>query len=216
MIGRFDVSMRKRSKRGRTPEEIIIDRFLTLYLLKHARIGIGDTKLHKLNYLAQFKMTQQGYRGFNYNFIKNNWGPWSTDLVKDIEELRRKKIITPYNHKVTSYGNQILQNFNQILERNQKVVSKIEQVNDNYARIERNKLVDYVHGMRNPDKPNLTIHETKTGWYILKKNLEGYEFDITEEEIASLEIYFEPENFRSLEESLKGARYEPAIKFCDL
>ncbi len=216
MIGRFDVSVRKRSKRGRTPKEIIIDRFLTLYLLKHARIGIGDTKLHKLNYLAQLAMTRQGHRGFNYNFIKNKYGPWSTDLVKDIDKLRINKIITPYKHKTTFYGNIILQNFNQILERNQQVVKKIEQVNDTYARIERNKLVDFVHGMRNPDKPNLTIHETRTGWYILKKNIEGREFDITEEEIASLEIYFEPENFRSLEESLERARYEPAVKLSDL
>ena len=159
--GRFEMSARK-AKRGRTPEEVIIDRFLTLYLLHNSPVGQGNTKLHKLSFLSQLKMTQQRDKGTNYDFIKLPKGPWSPDLKKDIEDMQGKDIITGYNHKPTHYGTEIIRAFEKLVSRNDEILAKIRAVNEEFALYDRNELVDYVHRMRNPDKPNLTIHETKT------------------------------------------------------
>lgn len=215
--GRFDLRVKK-AKRGRTPKEIITDRFLTLYLLHDSPIGQGNTKLQKLSFLSQLKMSQQRDKGTNYNFIKLPKGPWSPDLKDDIEDMVYKKIITGYNHEPTQYGLEILGSFDEIGSRNDEILGKIRAVNEKYALYDRDELVDLVHKMRNPDKPNLTIHETNDRWYVLKRPTSrnsSREFMITEGELASLELLFEPDNYNSVLESLRDLSEMPAERFSE-
>ncbi len=208
----------KKAKRGRTPKEIITDRFLTLYLLHDSPIGQGNIKLQKLSFLSQLKMTQQRNKGTNYNFIKLPKGPWSPDLKDDIEDMVRKIIITGYNHEPTQYGLEILRGFDEIRSRNDEILGKIRAVNKKYALYDRDKLVDHVHTMRNPDKPNLTINETNARWYVLKRpksRNSSKEFIITEGELASLELLFEPDNYYSVLESLGDLSETPVERFSE-
>jgi len=215
MTGRFRMRVRG-SRRGRTPEEVLIDRFLLLYLLNQVPEGIGDTALQKLGYLSQFEMHKQGHKGFNYTFIKLPYGPYSEDLSRDVEDLQAKRIITGFKHKPTMKGCNILNNFNHLIDQNITLTDKIKRVNISYSRYDRDTLVDIVHKMCNPNNPRYTIHETRQGSYILKRPLmwdEKLEFKVTESDIASLELYFEPSDYSSVVESMQEAQEKPAIKY---
>lgn len=204
----FEMYVRS-SRRGRTLEEVMTDKILLLYLLNDANRRIGVTKVHKLTFLSERDMKLQGEKGFNFNFIKLEWGPYSSDLKKDIQELEKTGLIYSSSHMPTVQGQLILENFQQILERNQSFLSKIQNVNKKYAHVERNRLVKIVHGMINPERPWMTIHDTPHQNYILKRLKIAYEnkaFHLTESEIASLEIYFEPTLFNSLKSALEEAK----------
>jgi uncharacterized protein YwgA len=199
---------------GMTSEESLTNKLLLLYLLENAETPMGDTKLHKLAFLSERNMNFQAEKGFNYNFIKLEWGPFSTDLKKDIDELVNLGLISRVVHSPTDRGRFILSTFNNILQRNSSFLDKIQKVNRDYAHLERDELVKIVHDMENPEKPWTTIHNTPKGKYILKRlnyALDDKIFQLTEDEIASLEIYFDQELFDSLVASLEEAKCKPAV-----
>lgn len=203
----------KSSRRGRTLEEVFTDKFLLLYLLSDANRRMGVTKIHKLTFLSERDMKLQGEKGFNFNFIKLEWGPYSSDLKKDIEEFKDCGIINVSTHMPTKHGRLILENFQHILEKNQSIVRKIQHVNSEYAHIDRDRLVKIVHSMINPERPWMTIHNTPSRSYILKRLKIAHEnraIQLTDSEIASLEIYFEPELFASLRSALEEAKVKVA------
>ena len=91
------------------------------------------------------------------------------------------------------------------------MLRKINQVNEQYSHIHRDRLVIIVHDMNNPERPWMTIHDTPHRSYILKKLKIAYEnrvFHLTESELASLEIYFDPEMFDSLNTALAEVKVE--------
>lgn len=201
------------SRRGRTLEEVMTDKLLLLYLLNDANRRIGVTKVHKLTFLSERDMKLQGEKGFNFNFIKLEWGPYSSDLKGDLKELEDCNIISGSSHLPTKHGRLILENFQYILERNHSILRKIQDVNREYAHVDRDRLVKIVHGMINPERPWMTIHNTPSRSYILKRLKIAYEnraIQLTESEIASLEIYFEPELFDSLKSALEEAKIKVA------
>ena len=182
-------------------------------------MGLGDTKVHKLAFLSELEMKLQGYKGFNFNFIKLPYGPYSADLKKDLDGMVESRLITDYAHKISQYGKKILENFDYLLENNSVFVEKIHEVNEIFSNIQRDSLVDIVHGMQNPERPWLTIDETRRGSYILKRMKlcqEDRVFKLTESDIASLEIYFNPRTFASLRLSLHEAKSKPAVKLSDV
>lgn len=206
-------------RRERTPEERITDWFLLLYLFHDAGMGLGDTKVHKLTFLSELEMKLQGYKGFNFNFIKLPYGPYSADLKKDLDGMVESKLITDYAHKISQYGKRILENLDYLLENNPVFAEKIHEVNEIFANIPRDKLVNLVHDIQNPERPWLTINETNQGSYILKRMKlcqEDRVFKLTESDIASLEIYFDPMTFASLRSSLHEAKSKPAVKLSDV
>lgn len=202
--------------RKRTHEEKIADRLLLLYLVNTSEEPIGDTKLQKLAYLSQLRMQQQDHKGFTYSFIKLPYGPYSEDLEEDTNILEKNGLITPFNHRTTHTGKTLLNKLELITEQNTAYFKKIKEVNEKYSPIDRNELVRIVHKMRNPDKPNLTIHQTKTGWYILKRpKLKGAKnsFILPEQSFASLEILLNPDALRSMINSIKEARNVPSVPY---
>ena len=203
-------------RRGRTVEEKVTDRFLLLYLLDDAGMGIGDTKLQKLAFLSERDMNLQGRKGFNYNFIKLDYGPYSSHLVQDVKVLMELGFITGFAHKPTRKGRILLGSFCDLIDRNQVFIEKIQSVNRQYVHIPRDRLVEVVHSMRNPERPGLTIHETKLRHYILKRTrmwIDERAFDINENVIASLELSFDPKASKAIKASLQEAKIKPAIKY---
>jgi len=204
------------SKRGRTIEEKITDRFLLIFLIADARRGIGDTKLQKLAFLSEFDMKLQGRKGFNYNFIKLDFGPYSSDLVQDVLVLEKLGLITKFAHKPTQKGVKTLEAFQYLIENNPIFIEKIQQINSQYSSIERDALVKIVHSLKNPERPGLTIHDTKPRHYILKRTRywkEERAFQLDERAIASLELAFDPDASMSLRMSLEDAKINPSLKY---
>jgi len=209
----------KSSKRGRTLEDRITDKFLLLYLIDDVESGVGDTKLQKLAFLSELDMILQGRKGFNYNFFKMPFGPYSGELKKDVADLTKCGIITHLSHASTRRGQKILEAFNHLLENNSDIISKIQGVNKFHAHLERDFLVDKVHEMPNPMRPSISIDKTKHGTYLLKRMKLAFIdriFQISESDIASLEIVFDPEYMGSLVSSLQEAKTTPSAKFSDV
>lgn len=208
-----------RAGSGRTPEGRIEDKFLVLYTIDDANIGVGDTVLQKLTFLSAVRMQEQRHKGFNYAYIKMDYGPYSSELTNDVTELERSNIITPFAHNVGSNGRYILENFSHIIEQNRLITEEIRAVNRRYAHIPRDELVAHVHQMKNPIRPNITIHETRDRSYILRRP-QGWnrdkEFNISENDIASLEIYFNPKNLHALAKSLREAKSNPSVTLSEV
>ncbi|MFA5364586.1 MAG: hypothetical protein WC325_05325 [Candidatus Bathyarchaeia archaeon] len=211
----FD-NFRRGQKRERTTEERITDRMLLLYLIKDAGIGLGKTKLQKLAYLSELEMNVQGFKGLNFNFIKMPFGPFSSELEKELETMTESNILSGSGHKLTEVGKTILDNFQHIIESNPVLIEKIQRINREYAQIPRDELVDIVHKMCNPIRPWLTIEDTQHGSYLLKRMKIWHEdrvFKLSQSDIASLEIYFDPDALESLRSSLSEAKTKPAVAF---
>jgi len=206
-------------KRGRTSEEIITDRFLVLYMINKVRSGIGKTKLQKLVYLSEMDMKLQGQKGFNFNFVKLPYGPYSADLKNDIKELQNLKLISKDYYKSTRKGSNILKNFDHIIQKNGIFFEKIDQVIRKYANIDRDILVHIVHEMKNLERPWLSIKDTKQGSYILKKlriTHQDRAFQLSENDIAELEIYLDSETYYDLVESLQEAKSQKSIPLSEV
>jgi uncharacterized protein YwgA len=175
---------------GRTLEEILTDKLLLLYLLNDTNKWMDEAKIHKLIFLSEKEMNRQGKKGFNFNFIKLRRGPYSGSLKEDMEQLMEKGLIDNRSHVPTERGQLILKNFHQVFERNRSFTKEIRKVNGKYSGINGEKLAHIVHGMINPETTWMTIHETPSGNYLLKrlKNVgEKKTFHLTESEIESMD-----------------------------
>jgi len=217
-MGCFD-DFKSGHKRERTAEERITDRFLLLYLIQDIGVGLGDTKLQKLAYLSEMEMNLQGFKGLNFNFIRMPYGPYSSELKKDIDALVESGVISGYAHKTTHFGKRILDAFGHLIENNSILIKKIQEINRKFAHIPRDELVDIVHNMCNPERPWLTIDDTRHGSYILKRKKLWHKdrvFKLTESDVASLEIYFNHGAFNSLRLSLDEAKTKPAVSLSDV
>ncbi|MCW4049132.1 MAG: hypothetical protein NWE89_05280 [Candidatus Bathyarchaeota archaeon] len=204
---------------GRTPEERIVDKFLVLYTIADSGQGVGDTILQKLTFLSSKEMQGQGYKGFNYAFIKLHYGPFSSELQNDVSELENAHMISPLAHNATPFGLKVLDAFSHIFDQNSIITDKIKRTNRKYAHIPRDELVDLVHRMKNPVYPRVTIHNTDPKRYVLRRPTiwdPDREFKISEEDLASLEIYLNPKALSSLVKSVHSAKSKPSIKLSDV
>ena len=206
-------------RRGRTLEEHLADRFLLLYLLDDANIGMGVTKIHKLTFLSEVDMNLEGRKGFNFNFVKLDYGPYSQDVKYDINFLVKCGFVKKRIHWLTQKGTMILDNFEEIRDKNTNFLEKIQEVNRVYAHIPRDRLVHLVHQMPNPLRPWMTIEETPERKYLLKRLRFAHQdrvFQLSKSDAESLEIYFDSELFSSLARSLASAKREPAVPLSEV
>jgi uncharacterized protein YwgA len=206
-------------ERGRTPEERIADKLLVLYTIADAGTGVGDTVLQKLTFLASNEMRVQGVKGFNYAYIKLDFGPYSSDLVKDVEDLEKTNAITSFSHGVGNMGHYILKHFSHVFDENPEFVKKIQRVNKKYSKIPRDELVHIVHEMRNPLRPFEKIIDTREKSYILKRPKswsKESEFIISDQDMASLEILLNPKNLHALSKSIHDARSKPSVTLSEV
>lgn len=76
---------------GRNVREVLTDRLLLLWLIYDAmhHKRFGNTKAQKLAYLSEKLMIDGREKGFNYDFIKLPFGPFSEDLEKDRNKHER-------------------------------------------------------------------------------------------------------------------------------
>lgn len=208
---------------SRSVREILSDRLLLLWLLYDAMSykRFGETKAQKLTYLSEKKMIDNRDKGFNYDFIKLPYGPYSEDLEKDIDWLEEQRLIEAIpisdDAKVfheSRFGRKMLDDFHELFVRNNLFTRKIAEVNRVYATKNSREIVEYVHSLPHPYIKGRIIDDLKLGTKILYKLVERKAkiiFNITQEELATLDIYFDDKNYRSLMQASESAKRKPLL-----
>lgn len=76
----------------RTPNHLIIDRALLLYVLHEAEpYGLlSDVKLQQLCFLCELQTFGKGLKGLHFEFFRFAYGAYSKDVDNDLLSLRRK------------------------------------------------------------------------------------------------------------------------------
>jgi hypothetical protein len=210
---------------GRNVREILADRLLLLWLIYDAMSykRFGDTKVQKLVYLSEKQMIDNHEKGFNYDFIKLPFGPFSEDLEKDSQWLLEQKLMAaiPINEEVkifskSRFGCKFLDDFHDLFVRNNLFTIMIAETNRKFAIKNAQEIVDYVHSLPHPYLKNRTIDDLKLGTTILYKMDEKKAkttFSITPEELATLDLYLDDENYRSIMEASESAKKKPLLSF---
>jgi hypothetical protein len=182
----------------------------------------GDTKAHKLTYLSELGMIDDREKGFNYDFIKMPYGPYSEQLQKDIVWLEEQRLIESIPmeegklfHR-SCFGTKLLDDFHDLFLRNNLFTIKIHKTNSVYAPKNSRELVELVHSFPHPYIKGKTINDLKNGTIILYKLVEEKaktRFDITPQELATLDIYLDDENYKSVMEASESAKRKPLLDF---
>jgi hypothetical protein len=207
----------------RTVKETLSDRLLLLWLLYDAMKfkALGDTKAHKLAYLSELSMKRALEKGFNYDFKKLPFGPYSEQLQKDADWLEEQKLIDSRRFEDgkifenSRFGRKLLNDFNALFIRNNRFTQKIFAVNCKYARLNTFQLAEEVHKQGHPDVESVKIDEMEIGeiiLYRLSSEKAKVEFDITPEELATLDIYLDDEAYRSAMNSFESAKRKPLLR----
>ncbi len=161
----------------RSMHEKITDELLLLYMLDVAeRLGIRiheETRLQKLVFLAEREMLGRRYKGFNYNFIRLDYGPYSRDLRKDLETLLRAGVIKDDDARgfiLTDKGRELLRRLSKFFERNSDVLHIILKVLNEYGRLPLDQLLKEVYDLPRPLKgPEVKIRDVKMRTPLLRR-----------------------------------------------
>jgi len=209
---------------ARKLQEILADRLLLLWLLYDAMNykRFGETKVQKLVFLSEWKMIDNLEKGFNYNFIRLSFGAFSPDVEKDVKWLEDEQLIEaiPISEKArifrqTRFGNKLFNDFREIFRRNVTFTRRMAEINRKYAKKPLQELVDYVYSLPHPYIKGLTILKSKFGQpllYKLDEEKAKEAFKITPEELATLDIYFDDESYRSVIQAFESAKRKPLLK----
>jgi uncharacterized protein YwgA len=157
---------------ARTPLEVLCDRVLLLWLIYDAMKYklFGETKVQKLTFLAEWQMLDKREKGFNYNFIRLTFGPYSGDLEKDIKWLEGSNLVklVSVNEKTrifkpTESGERILTVFHDLFHRNKIFTEKIAAINSKFAGLTLDELLKFVYSLPHPYMKgrSRTIGETR-------------------------------------------------------
>lgn len=208
---------------ARNLQEVLADRLLLLWLLYDAinYKRFGETKVQKLVFLSEWKMIDNFEKGFNYRFIRLTFGAFSRDVEKDVKWLEDQQLVEgiPISEKAkifrqTRFGNKLFRDFREIFQRNTIFTRRMAEVNRKFARKRLQELVDYVYSLPHPYVEGLTILKAEPGQQLLYKLNEKKAketFKITPEELATLDIYFDNENYRSLMRASESAKRKPLL-----
>jgi uncharacterized phage-associated protein len=185
----------------------------------------GETKVQKLTFLAEWEMLDKRQKGFNYDFIRLTFGPYSPDLEKDIEWFENNGLVEliPIDEKTrifreTSIGNKILGDFKDTFKRNELFTQKISEINRDFASMPLEKLLSFVYGLPHPymkGKPR-RIGELKPRTPILFKINEqkaSVKFVMTPEELATLDIYLDKVCYDSIMQASESAKRKPLLSY---
>ena len=195
----------------RTTREKVVDSFMTLYLLRDAfyrkRVGrVEATRLQKLVFLSELPMIQQRKKGFNFGFVRLNYGPYSSDLASEETRLAKAGLIFSSSREPTRTAATILDQFSEIVARNDDFFRIVRATNDNWARMNLRLLLRTVHSM---PWGRGTVHDLAPGTvmlYRMNPQQAASNFDITDEEIDDLWMNFDPSMVADYAQAMKEVR----------
>gem|GEM_PF-1110944 len=202
-------------RRGRDHKEKLVDLLLLSYLIIDAysrgKAIREETRLQKLVFLAERMMLARKIKAFNYNFVRLIFGPYSDELRRDLALLLECGILRddPREGLVpTEKGLELVKLMNDVLHRHGEVIDIIHNVNEEYADIPLDRLLEYVYSLRRPLKgPRMRIRDVRIRTPLLKRitrERARLVFEIPGEAIRILEVYFDPDVEEIVREQVKG------------
>ena len=204
-----------RRGRGRGLDELLSDLFLLLYLIVDAyergKAIKEETRLQKLVFLAEREMLVRRVKAFDYNFIRLTFGPYSDELRRDLARLLECGLIYDDPGKgliPTEKGLRLIEKMRDVIDKYGEVVEIIHKMNEEYAGMPLEKLLEHVYNLRRPLKgPKVAIKEVKIRTPLLRRISEDRAkviFRIPGDRMKVLEAYFDPEVEEVLHEKVKG------------
>ena len=161
---------------GRSLEEQLADRLLLLYTLKDLNergARVYATALQKLVFLAEREMLASRIKGFNYNFVRLDFGPYSSELKKDLVTLMACGLVKDdpeRGYVITEKGKELLERLRPLLERNDDILDIIRSINERYGHMSLDELLSYVYSLPRPLKgPKEPIEKVKLRTPLLRR-----------------------------------------------
>jgi uncharacterized phage-associated protein len=204
----------------------LIDQFLLAYTIGDASKRtkfLSETRLQKLAFISEKEMTKDCEKGFNYYFIKLYHGPFSQSLRNDLKSFVQSKIVETEKAEVgvkivpTQKCLSLFQDFGALSLRNRDFLKRITEVNRRYAPMEFEKLLSSIYRMRTHLGTSLqTVGRSRMRAPLLKPIPEENArklFILTQDEIATLEIYLDRTAFDSLKHTMNSLRTKPLLRF---
>ena len=173
-------------------------------------------------------MLDKREKGFNYNFIRLTFGPYSGDLEKDIKWLEGSNLVklVSVNEKTrifkpTESGERILTVFHDLFHRNKIFTEKIAAINSKFAGLTLDELLKFVYSLPHPYMKgrSRTIGELRPGTILLYKvdpKKARVTFSLTPEELATLDIYLDEECYHSLMEACESVKRKRLLAYNDV
>jgi len=198
----------------RTLKDKAADHLLTIYLVndvfsrRNLRF-LSETKLQKLVFLSEKTMIDEREKGFNFYFIKLTHGPFSQELRGTLEKLLQTRFLNDFGLKPTHEAELILEDFQDVIERNQTFFQKINTVNDRFATMSLERLLNIIYAMpwgRGGARTIADLPPRTPMLYPMKPHVVVTEFKVTDDEAEDLLMNFDPEAVKDLSEAMRDAR----------
>lgn len=163
-------------------------------------------------------MIQQNLVGFNYSFVKLTHGPYSGQVHQDhLKNLGIKILSENQGIQLIDYGKNLVDNFREVFEANEEIVGVIQDVNQEFAPMQTDDILDHVYALPHPIRKTYTIEETPLNQTLLaipsktfKKKAEAV-FELSEDWMATLEIYLNPDFYYSLKKAQEEAKHQKPL-----
>lgn len=196
---------------ARTVKEIVIDRLLTLYIIDRCRAthnidNVSETKMHKLLFYSEKKLTESKCKGLNYRFVKLLYPTYSAELRGDLQDLSQLGFLEGPYFKEDPKAQAILEDFAHVLKNNGEIIDIIDSEVDRYAPIPTDNLV--AQTKRLPWR-NGTIDNLANGTplvYPLSPTRARCTFRISDEDLADLAICLSPKICAEMEQAFDEMR----------
>lgn len=185
-----------------------------LHLIQKVRKrgDLGITKLEKLAFLSQMRMKKNGLDGFDYEFIKWDYGPFTQDLYVDKEFLYRAGLTEHLDVlNLTPKAEELLKSAKELFEANEPIVESIDRVTSKYGRKSAGWLerMLYERKFLSPDGHRVKLKDIPKGTCLLTP-LSGDEMKVKREFPESwaetLEILCDKNRMETLEAAVQSAR----------
>lgn len=146
-------------KHDRENKDTTQDILLLLYLFERAGNNISGintinakVKLMKLVFLAEKKMVDLKYKGFNFFFNIYKRGPSSKELLQLIDDLMKQKLIDfdsiNYTYSLTPIGRSVIKDFTTFSENNRSIFNVIDSILNEYGNLSSDEVVKKVYAMK--------------------------------------------------------------------
>ena len=200
----------------------IIDILLILYLLKK-QTPLTAKQLIKLIFLSELAMEKNQLFGFDFQFIRYHYGPFSFNIEgiqKFMDDLRLADSLCMnigvfQFHKtfLSRYGRQFLNEFTDLFEENEEIAAKIDTVIDTFKNYTGKALENYCYTL---EVDNVPISEIPFYEIILDPEKDAdskHKFTIEEDWIETFHLLLDEQRFKQLKRIIEINRSAPAIKY---